>query len=102
MEQEETSSRTQTNAPEKKRNPVTTVFVGALAAFCAVYLINPTGGFIELIPDNIPIVGNLDEAGAAALLISCLSYFGLDLGAFFGRKEEEQGEIIDVEASEEK
>lgn len=33
-----------------------------------VYLLNPTAGVIELIPDNLPLVGNLDE-GAAALLV---------------------------------
>ncbi|MCB0165317.1 MAG: DUF1232 domain-containing protein [Anaerolineae bacterium] len=33
-----------------------------------IYLLNPTGGVLELIPDIIPIVGNLDE-GAAMLLI---------------------------------
>ena len=34
-------------------------FVGIL------YLLNPTAGLIELIPDNLPLVGNLDEAAAA-------------------------------------
>jgi len=33
-----------------------------------IYLLNPTAGIIELIPDNIPFLGNLDE-GVAALLI---------------------------------
>ena len=33
-----------------------------------VYILNPTAGLLELIPDNIPLVGNLDE-GAAMLLI---------------------------------
>ncbi|MBM3136687.1 MAG: DUF1232 domain-containing protein [Chloroflexi bacterium] len=33
-----------------------------------IYLLNPTFGVLEIIPDNIPIVGNLDE-GAAALLV---------------------------------
>ena len=33
-----------------------------------IYLLNPTFGILELIPDNMPIVGNLDE-GAAALLV---------------------------------
>jgi len=33
-----------------------------------VYLLNPTAGIIELIPDNFPIVGNLDEAAAGLLL----------------------------------
>jgi uncharacterized membrane protein YkvA (DUF1232 family) len=45
-------------------------FLAILAAIVSViYLINPGAGFIELIPDNIPFVGNLDEAGATALLI---------------------------------
>jgi|LDZU01.1.fsa_nt_gi uncharacterized membrane protein YkvA (DUF1232 family) len=33
-----------------------------------VYLLNPTLGVLELIPDNLPIVGNLDEGAAAILL----------------------------------
>jgi hypothetical protein len=34
-----------------------------------VYIINPTFGVFEFIPDNWPLIGNLDEAGATALLI---------------------------------
>jgi len=30
-----------------------------------IYLLNPTFGVFELIPDNLPIVGNLDEGVAA-------------------------------------
>ncbi|MBN1406690.1 MAG: DUF1232 domain-containing protein [Calditrichaceae bacterium] len=48
-----------------------------------MYLLNIGVGVIELIPDNIPFVGNLDEAGAAALLIMCLRYFGLDFTRIF-------------------
>jgi hypothetical protein len=44
-----------------------------------LYLLNIGVGVIEAIPDNIPFVGNLDEAGAAALLLMCLRYFGIDL-----------------------
>ena len=44
-----------------------------------IYLLNPGFGWIELIPDNIPIVGNLDEVAATILLLNCLAYFGLDL-----------------------
>ena len=51
-----------------------------------MYLFNIGAGFIELIPDNIPLMGNLDEAGAAALLIMCLSYFGIDLTNIFKKK----------------
>jgi uncharacterized membrane protein YkvA (DUF1232 family) len=46
--------------------PVWVIYV--LAALGLVYILNPGAGFIELIPDNLPIVGNLDE-GAAFLLI---------------------------------
>lgn len=40
-----------------------------------VYLANPGAGVIELIPDNLPVIGNLDEAGAIALLVA--SFKGL-------------------------
>ncbi|MCC5945848.1 MAG: DUF1232 domain-containing protein [Bernardetiaceae bacterium] len=51
-----------------------------------LYLLNPTFGFLELIPDNIPIIGNLDEGAAAILFVAALREFGIDLsGAFTGR-----------------
>lgn len=59
---------------------ITVLFLGVISA---LYLLNIGVGFIELIPDNVPFVGNLDEAAAAALLINCLAYFGLDLRRFF-------------------
>ena len=34
-----------------------------------VYLLNLTAGFIEFLPDNLPVVGNIDEGGAGALLL---------------------------------
>lgn len=46
-----------------------------------IYLLNPGWGWIEILPDNLPIVGNLDEAGATALLLMVLSYWGVDLTA---------------------
>ena len=49
----------------------------AIAVFCAIYLINPGAGFIEFIPDNLPIIGNLDEATATAGLLYALSGLGL-------------------------
>lgn len=33
-----------------------------------IYVLNPTMGILEFIPDNLPIIGNLDE-GAAYLLL---------------------------------
>jgi len=61
-------------------------FVFCLGLISTMYLLNIGAGFIELIPDNIPLVGNLDEAAAAALLIMCLSYFGIDLTNIFKKK----------------
>ncbi len=49
----------------------------AIAVFCVIYLINPTAGFIEFIPDYLPIIGNLDEATATAGLLYALSGLGL-------------------------
>ena len=45
----------------------------AIAVGCVIYLINPGAGFIEFIPDNIPIIGNLDEATATAGLLFALT-----------------------------
>jgi hypothetical protein len=60
--------------------------VFCLGLISTMYLLNIGAGFLELIPDNIPLVGNLDEAAAAALLIMCLSYFGIDLANIFKKK----------------
>jgi hypothetical protein len=59
------------------------IFVFLVGILSLVYLINPGMGILELIPDNLPIIGNLDEAGAAVLLIAALKYFGVDLTRFF-------------------
>lgn len=42
--------------------------VFALAALGLLYILNPTFGLIEFIPDNLPIIGNLDE-GVAFMLV---------------------------------
>lgn len=68
--------------------------VGLLATF---YLVNPGAGIFELIPDNLPLVGNLDEAGATALLLACLRYFGVDPMSLFTRKRKDDEPVIDVE-----
>jgi len=39
-----------------------------------LYILNPTGGIIEFLPDNLPIVGNLDEAGATLVVWYALRY----------------------------
>ena len=50
-----------------------------LVLLSLVYLINPGSGLVEFLPDVIPFVGNLDEAAATAILLSSLSYFGIEL-----------------------
>jgi len=54
---------------------------GAVAGvlFSLLYLVNPGMGWIELIPDNLPIVGNLDEVGITGLLVYCLRVLGLEV-----------------------
>lgn len=44
-----------------------------------IYLLNPGAGFIEFIPDNLPIIGNLDEMTVTAILIGCLAVLGIRL-----------------------
>ena len=63
--------------------------VALIGIISAMYLFNFGIGIIELIPDNFPIIGNLDEAAATALLLSSLSYFGIDLFNIFKKEKEE-------------
>ncbi len=72
------------------------VIVAILGLLSLIYIINPTAGFIEFIPDNFPIIGNLDEAAATALLLSCLSYFGIDLFNLF-KKDKKNNRVIENE-----
>lgn len=67
--------------------------VGVLLS--AFWLMNFTFGVVE-IPDNLPFVGNLDEAAAAAMLFSCLRYLGVDLLPFGRRGGVKARETIDV------
>lgn len=60
-----------------------TVIVAGLISI--LYLLNIGVGIIELIPDNVPFVGNLDEGGAVVVLIMCLRYFGMDVARLFER-----------------
>lgn len=86
------------------------LIIGVLGALSAIFLLNPGAGIFFEIPDNFPIIGNLDEAAAAALLISCLAYFGLDVTQLFKKaqenndsktpKDKEPDKVIDIETVE--
>lgn len=51
-----------------------------LGVVSLIWLLNPPGLNLD---DTIPLIGNLDEAAAALILINCLKYFGLDLTRIF-------------------
>ena len=55
------------------------LLVGLAGVLALLYLLNPTLGVFEFLPDNLPFVGNLDEATATMVLIAALRYFGWDL-----------------------
>jgi hypothetical protein len=56
-----------------------------MAVVGGIYLLNPTAGILEIIPDNIPIVGNLDEGGATLAV-----WYGL-LEFLEGRRKKRDG-----------
>lgn len=62
------------------------MFVLALAAVAAIYLIYPSLGVFELIPDAIPLIGSLDEASATLILVNTFRYYGLDLSRLYGKR----------------
>lgn len=84
-----------TDFSKGERTPAKNIALGGLALLSIIYLINPTAGFFELLPDNIPFLGNLDEFGAAMILLNSLKYFGFDLmGIFNGNKKTPKDTII--------
>jgi uncharacterized membrane protein YkvA (DUF1232 family) len=44
--------------------------VYVLSGIGVLYILNPTLGILEFIPDNLPIIGNLDESVAVMLVLS--------------------------------
>jgi hypothetical protein len=55
------------------------IFILISGLLSALYLANIGAGIVEIIPDNIPVAGNLDEFIASLLLMNTLAHFGLDL-----------------------
>lgn len=71
--------------PAESRKPLNALMVVIVGALMVLYLLNPLAG-IDFLPDNLPIIGNLDEATATAVLLGCLSYFGIDMPWLRSRK----------------
>ena len=63
----------------KNRSCLGTLAATAGAAVSLLWILNLKMGMIFEIPDNIPLIGNLDEAFFTALFIACLSYLGIEL-----------------------
>ncbi len=79
MSEEETAVYAPPTAPvEDPRRAGCIGSITALMGFFAgsLYILNPTFGVYELIPDNLPLIGNLDEAGATTLAVLSLQYLG--------------------------
>jgi uncharacterized membrane protein YkvA (DUF1232 family) len=72
------------------------ILIFCIGLLALLYILNPTAGVFEIIPDNLPLVGNLDEAAAVALLLMCLKYFGIDLPNIFHRNGAD-GNTIDID-----
>jgi len=66
---------------------IKTVVVIILGILSMLYILNPGAGIFEFIPDNIPVLGNLDEATAVMVFLACLRYFGIDIGNIFKRRD---------------
>lgn len=55
--------------------PPAVIYIAGIVAI--VYLLNPTAGVFEIIPDNLPLIGNLDEGAAAILLWNAFQQYRL-------------------------
>ena len=69
------------------------MFIIFLAGFAAIYLIFPTLGLFELIPDAIPLIGSLDEATATLILINTARYYGFDLSNIYSRSSKPRRQL---------
>lgn len=61
------------------------LFIHLFGIISVAYLLNLGSGVIELLPDNIPIIGNLDEVSAVVILLTYLKYLGFDLLNIFNK-----------------
>jgi hypothetical protein len=78
--------------PEKSQRSCLGISLALIgAALSGVFLSNLTFGLIE-IPDNVPIIGNLDEVVVSAVFFSCLSYLGINVVPTWSRRKMQHDE----------
>lgn len=49
------------------------------------YLLNFTFGIVEILPDTLPFIGNIDEVLVTGVLVSVLEYFNINITSWFKR-----------------
>jgi hypothetical protein len=70
-------------SPDSPRGSCMSAVVSLIGiALSLLFLANLSFGLLE-IPDNLPIVGNIDEVFVTGVLIACLSRFGIHLAPNF-------------------
>jgi hypothetical protein len=70
--------------PEKQSGWAKTL-AWAILILGGVYLLNPTWG-MDVLPDNLPLIGNLDEAAVMLLMLGALRSLGIYLPEFIERR----------------
>lgn len=66
-----------------------------LSIIGVLYILNPTLGLLEFIPDNLPIIGNLDESVAVMLVLAGI------VEALEGKKYQKPKKNIEKDSSKE-
>ncbi len=75
------------------------MFIIGAGGIALIYLLNPTAGLLEFIPDVIPVIGNLDEAAAVLILVNTAAYYGIDLSRLYGgsRAQDDKSKMLPPE-----
>ncbi len=85
MNTSDINDKTRNEAAKKDKSLINSIIIGSLGLISGAYLVIPGSSAVQLAIEWIPVVGQFDEVAAAAILFSCLSYFGLDLTSFFNK-----------------
>ena len=87
----------------RRRSGVKSAGVFLIMTLSGIYLLNPGMGVFAEIPDNLPIIGNIDEVAVTTILLACLAYFGIDLRRFFlgGKMRQASGRVREEEEGQE-
>src|SRR5262245_59779328 len=75
----EVLSRSQAHPPVERLGTSGAVLATIGAIVSLLYLINPSLGIFEFLPDKLPLIGNLDELFFALLLVECLRKLNIRL-----------------------